>query len=286
MNKCIECTSNANWKCINCNVLLCSMHKRTHNDDEQEHTFIKLKPRVSEEIKLKALESMSAKIRLIDKFSNKIIKLSKIIVEELNSLSKAVLIKLEEQRKRYLQNLSLLDTEISEDQLQLIEKEVASILVYEKCESNDVHRWYDQKILKESFSASNRREEFRQLGSDLIQEVVQRTLMRLEMTNTYARESGTIKGVDFLYHGEIENGLRHGRGDCNYSNGDVYNGEFQNGLQEGRGVYKYASGDAYDGEWKDNKKEGRGVCKYVLGDVYDGEWKASLHEGRGVYKHA
>ena len=250
MNKCSECASNANWKCISCNVLLCSMHKSTHCDDEQEHNLIKLKLKVSEEIKQKALDSVSAKIRLIDQFSNQIIKSSKIIVEQLNSLSKAILSKLEEQRKKYLQILSMLDTEIIEDQLKLIEKEVAAILVYEKCESSEAHRWYDQEILKESSSASNRREEFRRLGSDLIQEVLKSALICLETTNTYASEIGTIKGVDFIYHGEIENGLRHGRGDCNYCNGDTYNGEFQNGLKEGRGVYKYASGDVYDGEWK------------------------------------
>ena len=110
MNKCSECTSNANWKCISCNVLLCDMHKRTHCDDEREHNIIKLKIRVPEEIKQKALDSVSAKIRLIDQFSNQIIKSSEIIVEQLSSISKAILGKLEEQRKKYLQIVSLLDT--------------------------------------------------------------------------------------------------------------------------------------------------------------------------------
>ena len=97
MNKCSECASNASWKCILCNTLLCSVHKRTHCDDEQEHSLIKLKLRVSEEIKQKALDSVSAKIRLIDQFSNQIIKSSEIIVEQLSNISKAILGKLEEQ---------------------------------------------------------------------------------------------------------------------------------------------------------------------------------------------
>ena len=126
MNQCSECTNRANWKCISCNVLLCSMHKRTHNDDEQEHSFIKLKFKVSEEIKKRALDSVSSKISLIDEFSNYLIKSSQIIVEQVKILSKAILSKLEEQRKKYLQILSLLDTELIEDQLSMIEKRSGS----------------------------------------------------------------------------------------------------------------------------------------------------------------
>ena len=99
MNKCSGCASDANWKCISCNALLCSMHIRTNCDDEQEHSLIKLKVKASEEIKQKALDSVSAKIRLIDQISNQIIKSSKIIVEQLSSSRKAILSKLEEQRK-------------------------------------------------------------------------------------------------------------------------------------------------------------------------------------------
>ena len=205
MNKCSECESKANWKCINCNVLLCSMHKRTHNNDEQEHSIFKFKLRVLEETKKKALDSVSAKIRLIDQFSNQIIKSSTIIVEQLNILSKSILSKLQGQRKKYLQTLSLLDTDLIEDQLRMIEKQVKAVLIYEKCESNGGQRWYNQEILKESSSASNRREEFNSLGCDLIQEVLNNALVCLEMSNTYERESGTIKGSDFSYQGEIEN---------------------------------------------------------------------------------
>ena len=186
------------------------MHKSTHCDDEKEHNLIKPKLRVPEEIKQKALDSVSAKIRLIDQFSNQIIKSSKLIVEQLENFRKPILSRLDEQKKKYLQILSLLDTEVIEDQLKLIEKEVAAILVYEKCESSEVHRWYNQEILKESSNASNRREEFRRLGCDLIQEVLNSALICLETTSAYAGEIGTIKGVHFIYHGEIENGLRHG----------------------------------------------------------------------------
>ena len=286
MNQCSGCKSKANWKCIICNLLLCSMHKCIHSDDEQEHSIIKLTLKVSEEIKRKALDSVSAKIRLIDQFSNQITSSSKIIVEQLNILSKAILRKLEEQRKKILQILLLLDAEIIEDRLRMIEKEVETVLVYERCESREAHRWYEQEILKESSSVSNQIEEFLRFGRDLVQETLKTTLIYLEINNTHAGEIGTIKEIDFVYHGEIENGLRHGRGDCNYFDGGVYKGEFQNGLKEGKGLYKWDDGDVYDGEWKADLQEGRGIYKYDSGDVYDGEWKAGKREGRGVYTSA
>ena len=53
----------------------------------------------------------------------------------------------------------------------------------------------------------------------------------------------------------------------------IYNGEIENGLPEGRGIYKFSSGTVYDGEVKGGKLEGRGVYKYPYGDVYDGKPK-------------
>ena len=88
MDKCGDCESRALWKCIPCKVLLCNIHKRIHCDDEREHTIIKLKFKVSEDLNQNALDSVSAKIRLIDQFSSQIIKSSQIIVEQLNILRK------------------------------------------------------------------------------------------------------------------------------------------------------------------------------------------------------
>ena len=282
MNKCGDCESRAIWKCTTCNLLLCSMHKPIHCDDEYEHSITKLKFKVPEHLKQNALDSVNAKICLIDQFSNQIIKSSKIIIEQLNILSKAILSNLKEQRKKYLQILHFFNTEMMEDQLKMIEKEVAAVLVYEKCESRE--SWYDKEILKESASASNRREEHFRLGRDLVNEVVKRTLIYLETSNSYAGQIGTIEDVNFIYHGEIENRLRHGVGKCDYFKSGVYNGEFQNGKKEGRGVYKYVNGDIYDGEWKNGLSEGRGVYKFANGDIYDGECKAGNSEGRGVKK--
>ena len=298
MDTCSECEIRAGWNCTICNALLCSTHKRTHNNDEQEHIFIKHKLRLPEDFKQKVLDSMSAKIYVIDQFSNQLANIYNIIVEQHRILSKAITRQLEDKRNNYLKILRLLETEIVEDQLLIIEKEVAAVLVYEN--SREANRWYEQEILKEGASASNRREEYLQFGSDLIQEVLKTTQRSMDASNIYARRTGIIKGSDFLcvdttgkikeynfiYHGEIENGLRHGRGKCKYSTGDIYNGEFKNGKSEGPGVYRWSDSDVYDGEWKAGVIEGRGLYQWPSGDVYDGEWKARKKEGRGIYKNA
>ena len=284
MNKCKECESKANWVCPICNVVLCSTHKSNHN----------LKKPIG--IKQKVLDSVTAKVCLIDQFSHQLTNISNIIVEQLSILSKAIASQLEDQRNRYLKILRLLETEIVEDQLIILEREAAEVLVYEK--SRDMERWYEQEIIKEGVSASNRGEEYLQFGRDLIQEALNITQICLETSNVYAGGTGTIKGSDFIYkcktdkieeynfiyHGEIENGLRHGRGKCSYSTGDFYSGEFKNGKREGTGVYQCSSGNAYDGEWKSGMKEGRGIYKWNGRDEYDGEWKANMKEGRGIYK--
>ena len=69
--------------------------------------------------------------------------------------------------------------------------------------------------------------------------------------------------------------------------GFTYSGQWQNGLREGRGEAIYANGDHYYGEFKDNKANGQGL--FVMGegpfkgDKYIGEFKADAFSGQGTY---
>ena len=286
MSQCSRCERIATWECTICNVVLCSNHKRTHNDDDLEHCITKLKLKCPEYLKKKVLASLSAKISLIDQSSNMIIKSSEIIAEQFNILSKGMLSKLEEQRKKYLHTLKLLDSEITEDLLIFIDKEGETVLVYEKSESGDEYRWYDQEILKEKSDACYSRGELLRLGRDLIEEVLERSLVSLENNNISAGKIGTNKDSHGIYHGEIENGVPDGRGSMYYYIGAIYSGELCDGRIEGTGVYTYDSGDIYDGGWKNGLKEGTGILKYPSGDIYNGEWKNGLQEGTGVLRYA
>ena len=90
MDMCNECEIRANWDCTICNALLCSTHKRTHNDNEQEHHFIRHKFILADDFKDKVIDSVSAKIYVIDQFSNQLANISNIIAEQFSILSKAI----------------------------------------------------------------------------------------------------------------------------------------------------------------------------------------------------
>ena len=295
MDKCSKCEHHYTWKCISCNIFLCSSHKMGHSNDYREHFFISFRPKVSEYLKQKVLNSLSTKLQLIDQYSNQIIKSSKILIEQLTNLSKETLNKLEDHRKRISNILKLLDIEILETQLKEIEKEVENTLVYENClPKQEDSLWHEQEIFKESLISPDRNEELLRIGSDFMQEVLRISLLRIVPKYVDVVESGVLKGTDWIYNGGISNKLRHGSGVCEYISGalsgQIYDGEWKNDLQEGRGLYKWTrgktKGDTYDGEWKCGKKEGRGLFKSGNGDTYEGEWKEDLKEGRGAFKGA
>jgi len=113
------------------------------------------------------------------------------------------------------------------------------------------------------------------------------------------RASATVKnGKGYIihadgtyYHGEIKNGVRHGKGtnfhhddvsDCNwkdnnkngkgkftYKNGDVFESDFKDGARDGKGKHTYKSGDLYECDYKDGEVVGKGKYTYANGDVYD-----------------
>ena len=70
---------------------------------------------------------MSAKICVIDQFANQLTQISNLILEQPSILRKAIAIRPEDQRNIYMQNLHLLKTEIIEDKLIVLEKEVAEV---------------------------------------------------------------------------------------------------------------------------------------------------------------
>ena len=53
------------------------------------------------------------------------------------------------------------------------------------------------------------------------------------------------------YIGEIKNGLRHGKGKMNYSNGNIYEGNWINDLFNGKGNYLHKKyGQNISGDWE------------------------------------
>jgi len=87
------------------------------------------------------------------------------------------------------------------------------------------------------------------------------------------------------YKGDIERGLRSGRGEMQYAGGGRYIGEFKNDKWDGKGELQYDNGDRYVGEFKNGRRHGRGEIHLKDGGHYIGEYANNKMDGRGEYRY-
>ena len=93
----------------------------------------------------------------------------------------------------------------------------------------------------------------------------------------------TVSARDsYLYFGEMLEGLRHGRGRTQQSNGyTAYEGTYKNGQRDGWGAYYYRSGEpCYVGSFRENKRDGIGVTFQEKEHwIHVGSWQEDAPEG-------
>jgi len=90
------------------------------------------------------------------------------------------------------------------------------------------------------------------------------------------------------YLGELQGGIKHGKGMMRWTQEYYYFGDWKNDKRNGKGVENNSS-FVYEGGWLDNECHGRGAISYHLTDstpddlivTYDGEWKHNKMCGRG-----
>ena len=86
------------------------------------------------------------------------------------------------------------------------------------------------------------------------------------------------------YIGDWKNNEKDGLGIQYYSNKNKeYEGNFKNGFFEGKGVYYYDDGNRYEGDWKNNKREGEGIMYYQKGGKSMGKFLNDLGIGKHVF---
>lgn len=77
--------------------------------------------------------------------------------------------------------------------------------------------------------------------------------------------------------------LRHGKGVCEWPNGDKYEGDFRFDVMWGWGrMRQSSSSDVFEGEFKGHVRVGEGVLSNHDGSMHSGHWYASLPHGLGV----
>ncbi|KAG7393818.1 hypothetical protein PHYBOEH_006001 [Phytophthora boehmeriae] len=94
-------------------------------------------------------------------------------------------------------------------------------------------------------------------------------------------ERTTMRAV---YKGELVDGIRQGKGELVFANGDKYEGEFRQGFRHGHGVFTSKHGArVYDGEWRRGEQHGVGKERWLAnGDRYEGEYQHDVFHGKGV----
>ncbi|KAI8894714.1 hypothetical protein BC833DRAFT_603866 [Globomyces pollinis-pini] len=107
------------------------------------------------------------------------------------------------------------------------------------------------------------------------------------------------------YTGDFHDGLLHGKGKYEWSDGVIYEGDLKENKISGEGVYRWKNGmkytgsllnslrhgfghlqtnitntQFYDGEWENGSASGKGTCQLTSGK-YIGEYKDSMRHGKG-----
>ena len=95
--------------------------------------------------------------------------------------------------------------------------------------------------------------------------------------------SGTKPAVAPYSGGRNEQGMRHGRGICVYTDGTVYEGEWENDEHHGQGMCRFPSGNIYFGSFVRGSVEGEGCMLYSDGDFFCGTFRNSTCHGEGIY---
>ena len=67
-----------------------------------------------------------------------------------------------------------------------------------------------------------------------------------------------------------------------YANKDSYEGEFEKGVKHGKGEYRYKNGDFYIGKYENDKKNDQNCeFKFNSGSYYQGAIQNGKYHGKG-----
>ncbi|XP_075260391.1 ankyrin repeat and MYND domain-containing protein 1-like isoform X2 [Convolutriloba macropyga] len=86
-----------------------------------------------------------------------------------------------------------------------------------------------------------------------------------------------------VFEGELENGLKSGKGKMELPTGVTYEGSWRDNMRWGKGTLKWADGGSYTGEFVSDERHGFGHQKFPNGESYEGQFFKDKKHGRGTY---
>mmetsp|Transcript_13304 Transcript_13304/g.33264 ORF Transcript_13304/g.33264 Transcript_13304/m.33264 type:complete len:445 (+) Transcript_13304:1-1335(+) len=90
-------------------------------------------------------------------------------------------------------------------------------------------------------------------------------------------------GVPYVYRGQFDNDIPHGRGEQILADGSRYNGELRYGNKCGDAVFESANGTTYSGQFVNNAFHGQGSYSVHRGGKYEGGWEGGQYHGHGKF---
>ena len=157
------------------------------------------------------------------------------------------------------------------------------------------------------FATAGYSERFFELNDKQLAAIKKFSLFKLSfpgaVENQKAESIKRAKSPEFLYEGQMKNGLMAGKGHLLTSKGDFYVSIFKNNRAEGLGAVYFSNGDyfegklslgqieegrmdysdgtSYSGLFKNGLRDGKGTFIYKNGSKYEGSWKEGLEQGEG-----
>ena len=118
------CGSSADLQCISCNTFLCQSHAISHIADGDEHHLVKIKPKISSEIKEKILVKISIRNQMIEQCRNESYMLTRSLISQIVKLSNDSLAILREYEEENRNILKILDNGLDPE----LTKQISSFL--------------------------------------------------------------------------------------------------------------------------------------------------------------
>jgi hypothetical protein len=105
----------------------------------------------------------------------------------------------------------------------------------------------------------------------------------ITMIGYNSNSSSNNSNNDYIYQGEWDHNIIHGKGYWKWYDGRCYIGDNWHGKRQGTGLHMTGLGESYYGTFNNNSFDGVGLFNYSDGSSYKGEFKAGLRHGNGVY---
>ena len=89
-----------------------------------------------------------------------------------------------------------------------------------------------------------------------------------------------LKLLKDTYEGDFLDDNITGKGEYEWSNGNIYVGDFLNGKMHGKGTNRWSDGSSYEGDYVKGVKEGHGRYVKANGKICEGFWKNGKLHGK------